>query len=252
MTPTDAVSPEAPDSPLETPAFITDTDISPPRGNPFPIVGVGASAGGLEAFGQLLAGLPLDTGMAFVFVQHLDPQRESQLAEILGLRSKMPVVTVQDGMRIEPNHVYVIPPNTSMVLQDSHLRLAPRQGGLHLPIDIFFQSLAKTQGSRAIGVVLSGNASDGSLGIRAIKAECGLTFAQDETTARFSGMPRSAIATGAVDFVLAPQEIGQERGRMGHHRYLVVRQPDKANTETLPEGAGEVEPEAGTQADPGA
>ncbi len=225
---------------FETPAAATDADISPPRGNPFPIVGIGASAGGLEAFGQLLASLPPNTGMAFVLVQHLDPQHESLLAEILSLRSKMPVVTVQDGIAVEPDHVYVIPPNTSMVLQDGHLRLALREAGLHLPIDIFFRSLAKIQGSRAIGVVLSGNASDGSLGLRAIKAECGITFAQNETTARFSGMPRNAIATGAVDFVLAPQEIGQELGELGRHPYLIVRQRGQADTETLPEGDGDL------------
>ena len=225
---------------FETPALITDADISPPRGNPFPIVGVGASAGGLEAFGQLLANLPPDTGMAFVLVQHLDPQHESLLAEILSLRSTMPVITVQDGMRIRPNHVYVIPPNTSMVLQDGHLRLAPRETGLHMPIDIFFRSLAKVQGSRAIGVVLSGNASDGSLGVRAIKAECGLTFAQDQATAHFSGMPRNAVSTGSIDFVLAPQEIGRELGQLAQNPFLIARQPGQADTETLPEGDGDL------------
>ncbi len=224
----------------ETQSVITNTDISPPRGNPFPIVGVGASAGGLEAFGQLLSSLPADTGMAFVLVQHLDPQHESLLAEILGLRSRMPVTTVRDGMRVEPDQVYVIPPNSSMVLQDGHLRLAPREAGLHMPIDIFFQSLAKVQGSRAIGVVLSGNASDGSMGLRAIKAECGLTFAQDQATARFSGMPRNAASTGAVDFVMAPQEIGQELGQLGRNPLLVTPQPGKAEAETLPEGDGEL------------
>jgi len=219
---------------------VTDLDMSPPRGNPFPVVGIGASAGGLEAFGQLLAALPPDTGMAFVLVQHLDPQHESLLAEILAQRSPVPVITVRDGMSIEPNHVYVIPPNTSMVLQDRHLCLAPREAGLHLPIDIFFRSLARTQGGRAIGVVLSGNASDGSMGLRAIKAECGITFAQDELTARFSGMPRNAVSTGAVDFVLPPDEIAQELGRMGHNPLLVVRRPGQAATETLPDGDGEL------------
>src|ERR1041385_8062747 len=177
------------------PELATENDYSPPRGNPFPIVGIGASAGGLEAFSQLLAELPEKTGMAFVLVQHLDPQHESLLAEILTPMSKLPVETVQDGIQVQPDHVYVIPPNTSMELQDGRLRLVAREPGLHLPIDIFFRSLAQVQGSRAIGVVLSGNASDGSLGLRAIKAECGITFAQDEATAKFGGMPRRGRGT---------------------------------------------------------
>ncbi len=219
---------------------ITETDISPPRGNPFPVVGVGASAGGLEAFEQFLSGLSEGTGMAFVLVQHLDPLHESMLAEILRLHCKMPVITVHDKMTIAPDHVYVIPPNTSMILEDGHLRLAAREEGLHLPIDRFFRSLAKVQGSRAIGVVLSGNASDGSLGLRAIKAECGMTFAQEEASARFSGMPRNAIATGAVDFVLTPEEIARQLVQLRHHPFLVTAEPGRADTETLPDGDGDL------------
>ncbi len=224
----------------EPEAVVTQEDSSPPRGNPFPIVGIGASAGGLEAFGQLLSAIPPDSDMAFVLVQHLDPHHESMLAEILSPLTKMPVVTVRDGMQIEPNKVYVIPPNTSMVLDNSHLHLARREAGLHLPIDIFFCSLANVQGSRAIGVVLSGNASDGSVGLRAIKAECGLTFAQEESTARFSGMPRNAAATGAVDFVLCPADIGKELAQLGHHRYLIPARPGNAESETLPDGDGDL------------
>ena len=222
------------------PEIATDTDYSPPRGNPFPIVGIGASAGGLEAFKELLSVLPADPGMAFVLVQHLDPQHESQLAEILAVFSKIPVVTVEDGVRIEPNHVFVIPPNTSMELEDGLLRLSRREPGLHLPIDIFFRSLAQVQGSRAIGVVLSGNASDGSNGVRAIKAECGITFAQDEQTARYGGMPHNAISTGAVDFVLPPADIGRELVRLGQHEFMVTAEPGVAESETLPEGDGEL------------
>src|SRR5947209_6304044 len=113
---------------------VTETDTSPPRGNPFPIVGVGASAGGLEAFAQLLSALPVDTGMAFVLVQHLDPIHESLLPELLGPHCGMPVETVHDGMTVEPNHVYVIPPNTTMELVDGVLGLVTREPGLHLPI----------------------------------------------------------------------------------------------------------------------
>ncbi len=156
------------------------------------------------------------------------------------LHSKIPVVTVYDKMAVAPDHVYVIPPNTSMVLEDGHLRLAAREEGLHLPIDRFFRSLAKVQGSRAIGVVLSGNASDGSLGLRAIKAECGITFAQEEASARFSGMPRNAIATGAVDYVLTPDEIARQLVRLRHHPYLVTAEPGRAETENLPDGDGDL------------
>ena len=228
------------------PARATETDYSPPRGNPFPIVGIGASAGGLEAFAQLLAALPEKLGMAFVLVQHLDPLHESLLAEILTPMSKLPVETVHDGIAVQPDRVYVIPPNTSIELQDGHLRLVAREPGLHLPIDIFFRSLAEVQGSRAIGVVLSGNASDGSLGLRAIKAECGITFAQDEATAKFSGMPRNAIASGAVDYVLPPADIGRELARLGRHPFLIPAEPGVPESETLPEGDGELKRILGT------
>ncbi len=223
----------------ESPAVTTSVDISPPRGQPFPIVGIGASAGGLEAVTQLLHALPGDTGMAFVLVQHLDPHHESQLINLLTPATPMRVCTVVDGMPIEPNRVYVIPPNTTMILEDGKLRLSPRKSGLHLPIDAFFESLAQAQGGKAIGIVLSGNASDGSRGIRAIKAECGVTFAQDEATARHSGMPGSAIATGAVDFVLPPDEIARELLRIARHPYVIPpsRRPEE---EVLPEGDGDL------------
>ncbi len=222
------------------PAIVTDTDYSPPRGLPFPVVGIGASAGGLEAFVQLLDAVPAQSGMAFVLVQHLDPQHESHLGAILAPSTKIPVRTVEDGMAVEPDNIYVIPPNRTMELTDGHLRLATRAPGLHLPIDIFFRSLAEVQGSRSIGVVLSGNASDGSLGVRAIKAECGLTFAQDEVTAKFGGMPRSAVSTGAVDYVLSPGEIGRELHRLAHHRFLITPENGVAEAETLPEGDVEI------------
>jgi two-component system, chemotaxis family, CheB/CheR fusion protein len=223
-----------------TPKMTTDTDISPPRGNPFPVVGIGASAGGLEAFGQLLSALPAATGMAFVLVQHLDPMHASLLPELLASHTAMPVVSAADDLTIEPNHVYVIPPNTSMELEDRVLRLAAREPGIHLPIDIFFRSLAKVQGSRAIGIVLSGNASDGSLGVRAIKSECGITFAQSESSARFGGMPRNAIATGAIDYILAPDEIARELATLASHPFLIPSRPGDSNSETLPEGDREL------------
>ena len=220
--------------------LVTDADVSPPRGNPFPMVGIGASAGGLEAFVELLTNLPADTGMAFVLVQHLDPSHESLLPELLAPHTLMPVITVENDLEIEPNHVYVIPPNASMELADGVLRLVAREPGLHLPIDIFFRSLARVQGSRAIGVVLSGNASDGSFGVRAIKSECGITFAQAEMSARFGGMPRNAISTGAIDYVLSPAEIARELAGIADHPYLVPQHPGDSGSEILPDGAGEL------------
>ena len=181
----------------------------------FPIVGVGASAGGLEAFTQLLKALPSDTGMAFVLVQHLAPTHASALAEILSRATKMSVTEVHDESTVEPNHVYVIPPDRSMVIALGALQLLPREGqGLHRPVDQFFRSLAEDRRHQAIGVVLSGTASDGTLGLEAIKAEGGITFAQD-ATAQHEGMPHSAIASGCVDFVLPPDEIAREIVRIG-------------------------------------
>lgn len=176
---------------------------------PFPIVGIGASAGGLEAFTQLLHHLPSDSGMAFVLVQHLDPKHESMLKELLSKATRMPVSEVKNGMPAEPNHVYIIPPNTNMGISERALSITPRTEirGQHMPIDRFFRSLAEDQRNSAIGVILSGTASDGSLGLKAIKAEGGITFAQDEKTAKYGGMPHSAIASGAVDFVPPPKEL---------------------------------------------
>jgi two-component system CheB/CheR fusion protein len=231
------------DAPLITgdPEFITDDDISPPRGLPFPVVGVGASAGGLEAFMQLLRALTTNTGMAYVLVQHLDPHHESQLKELLAPATEMPVLMVEDGTTVKPDTVYVMPPNVDLAIEDSKLLLTPRKLGLHLPIDSFFESLAIAQGGRAIAIVLSGNASDGSRGIKAIKGECGITFAQDEASARHSGMPRSAVATGAVDFILPPAEIARELVRLSRHPYVAPPDVTNQQQEVLPEDNGELQ-----------
>jgi two-component system, chemotaxis family, CheB/CheR fusion protein len=195
----------------------------PPRKQPgtFSIVAVGASAGGLEAFTELLQALPPDTGMAFVLVQHLDPRHPSQLTELLARTTTMPVAEVVDGMQLEPNHVYVIPPNTRLAVSKGTLKLT-RRGAQARPIaiDFFCETLAREQGHRAIGVVLSGTGSDGTLGLKAIKVEGGITFAQDEQSAQFAGMPHSAIAAGVVDFVLPPVEIAHELARLGQHPYV--------------------------------
>lgn len=215
-------------------------DASPPRGHLFPVVGIGGSAGGLDAFKRLLQALPDDTDMAFVIVQHLDPKHTSQLPDILAKDTTMPVRNVEDNMAVRPNEVYVIPPNTTMVLQDGVLRLEKREPGLHLPIDAFFRSLAQVQGSRAIGVILSGNASDGSLGVRAIKEESGLTFAQDEASAQHPAMPRNAIATGAIDYVLPPADIARELVHLSQHPFVRPPATDQLRAESLPEGNGEL------------
>jgi len=207
----------------------------------FPIVGIGASAGGLEAFTELLATLPTDTGMAFVLVQHLDPEHPSLLTALLARTTAMPVEEVHDGMRVEPNHVYVIPPNTSLSLVEGSLRLAPRVGrSPHLPIDHFFFSLADERQHLAIGVILSGTASDGAEGIRAIKARCGITFAQEEASAQFRGMPQAARATGAVDYIRTPAEIAKELAHISRHRY-VVGSGGPNRGEVFPEGQAELQ-----------
>ena len=188
----------------------------------FPIVGVGASAGGLEAMSELLSNLPADIPMAIVLVQHLDPKHSSLLTELLTRTTRMRVVEVRPGIHVRPAHVYVIPPNATMTVSGGVLQLNPRRPSstLHMPVDTFFRSLAEDRGDTAIAVVLSGSASDGALGLKAVKGEGGVTFAQDPTTARHDGMPRSAIASGAVDFILSPKGIAEELARLGPHPYL--------------------------------
>ena len=195
------------------------TASSPSR---FPIVGIGASAGGLEAFTQLLRRLPADTGLAFVLVQHLDPRHETVLTELLSKATRMPTNQVQDGMPVRPDHVYVIPPNRSLTIAGGILHLGSRESthGRHLPIDTFLASLADDQGACAIGVILSGTGSDGAVGLRAIKSAGGVTFAQDERSAQHAGMPHSAVVAGAVDIVLPPGEIAAELVRIARHPYV--------------------------------
>jgi two-component system, chemotaxis family, CheB/CheR fusion protein len=194
---------------------------------PFPVVGIAASAGGLEAFTELISHLPTDTGMAFVLIQHLSPDHESLLSEILGRMTAMPVRQVQDQMSVEPNTVYVIPPNAQMTLVDGLLRLAPRQksDGKFLPADLFFESLAADRGNKAIAIVLSGMDGDGAQGVKAVKLAGGVTFAQTDTTAQFDSMPNTAIATGNVDFVLPPQSIAAELSNLSRSPFLVQSEP---------------------------
>ena len=196
------------------------------------VVGVGASAGGLEALTQLIGALPPKTGMSFVIVQHLAPKRASSLAAILACATKMPVSEVREEPDVEPNHVYVIPPAWDMIIAGGKLRLLPQERrALHRGIDQFFRSLAADCGHQAIGVVLSGNASDGTHGIEAIKEAGGITFAQDHS-AQHDSMPRNAVASGCVDFVLPPGKIAQEIARIS--RRLRRKPREKPASTDLP------------------
>ncbi len=194
----------------------------------FPIVGVGASAGGLEAFTSLLQHLDAATGMAFVLIQHLDPTHTSFLRQALVKTTAMSIEEATDGMRVEPNHVYVIPPNTGMGIVGGRLTLAARAEDTraqHLPIDLFFRALASERGAAAIGVILSGSASDGTDGLRAIMEAGGITFAQEPSSAKFSGMPESAVDAGVVDSCLPIPELARELGRLSRHPYIVSAAP---------------------------
>ena len=177
----------------------------------FPIVGIGASAGGLAAFEAFFSGMPADTdpGMAFILVQHLAPDHKSILTDLVQRYTRMQVFEVEDGMAVRPNCAYIIPPGRDMAFLGGTLQLlepsAPR--GQRMPIDFFFRSLAQDQRERAIGIVLSGTGSDGTLGVRAIKGEGGMVMAQNPASTEYDGMPRSALATGLVDYELPPAEM---------------------------------------------
>ena len=191
----------------------------------FPVVGIGASAGGLEAFRSLFAGLPATTGMAFVVIQHLSPEHPSMLTSALVRLTKMPVVEVTEGMPLVPDRLHVMAANTEVSVKGSALHLVPRPStrGVRFPIDGLFCSLAAELHSRAIGIVLSGTGSDGTEGLKAIKEEGGITFAQDPGSAQFGGMPESASGAGVVDYVLAPDRIAAELLRLSGHPYVVER-----------------------------
>ena len=198
----------------ETPAVAEQSVGQEPGEKPavgFPIVGIGASAGGLAAFEAFFSGMPADTdpGMAFVLVQHLAPDHKSILTDLIRRYTRMQVFEVEDGMRVQPNCTYIIPPGRDMAFLNGNLQLlapsAPR--GQRLPIDFFFRSLAQDQRERAVCIVLSGTGSDGTLGVRAIKGEGGMVMAQNPESTEYDGMPRSAIATGLVDYELPPAEM---------------------------------------------
>ena len=180
-------------------------------------MGIGASAGGLEALEPFLRHVPERSGMAFVIVQHLDPSHKAVVVELLQRVCAMPVTEVRDRLRAEPDHVYVIPPNHVMTILHGVLHLLPQTQPRNLPIDLFFRSLAEDQQERSIGVVLSGMGSDGTLGLRAIKEKAGATFVQALGSAKFEGMPRSAIESGLADVVAPVEELP---GRiLAYHRH---------------------------------
>jgi two-component system, chemotaxis family, CheB/CheR fusion protein len=190
----------------------------------FPIVAVGASAGGLEAFTGLLQHLPVDTGMAFVLIQHLAPQHASMLVSLLSRTTAMPVAEAGHGIPVQPDHVYIIPPNTLMSIGHGILILEPRpeERGAPRPIDHFFRFLAADRQSAAIGVVLSGADSDGAQGLQAIREEGGIAIVQSESSAKHPDMPRAALAAGAVDLVLPPEEIARELERIARYPSLTT------------------------------
>ncbi len=204
--------------------------VQPSRVEPreFPIVGIGASAGGLEAYTEFLKALPPNLGMAFVLVPHLDPFRKSAFTQILARATSMPVLQIVAGMRVEPDNVYVIPPNCDLTITGGVLHLGEREQprSVNTSVDIFLRSLAADQGPNAIGIIFSGTASDGTNGLTAIKGEGGITFAQDTRSAKYDGMPASAIAAGCVDLVLPPEGIAQELARIRQHPFVAGPCPE--------------------------
>jgi two-component system CheB/CheR fusion protein len=184
--------------------------------NLFPVVGVGASAGGLDAFKRLITAIPENAGAAYILVQHLEPSHDSMLVEILQKITSTPVQEITNNVRVEPNRVYVIPSNKLLTANDGRLELSPRgpKGEKNMPIDVFFTSLSEVHQSHAIGVVLSGTGTDGTQGLKAIKEQGGFTFAQEPQSVAFPGMPQSAIDADVVDFILTPEEIPLQLARI--------------------------------------
>jgi len=173
------------------------------------IVGIGASAGGLEAIESFFKNMPLTGKFAFVLVQHLSPNYKSLMSNLLARFTLMKILTAENEMIIEPDTIYLIPRKKNMTIYQDKLYLLEQEKGLNLPINIFFNSLALDRNKNAIGIILSGTGSDGSNGIKAIKNLGGIVFVQDES-AKFNGMPSSAISTGCVDFILSPEQMPDE------------------------------------------
>ncbi|MGZ4099868.1 MAG: chemotaxis protein CheB, partial [Bacteroidia bacterium] len=184
------------------------------KSNPFPIVAIGASVGGLTAVSDLLKNLSPRTGMAFIFVQHLSQTHKSHLPEILSKITKMKVQDIENMEKIIPDNIYIMPSDKGIEVTDGHIKLVPRKkGGKPISVDVLFSSLAETHHENVVGIVLSGNLDDGTEGLKAIKDQGGVTFAQDNS-ADADSMPSSAIAAGVVDFILSAHEIGRELSKI--------------------------------------
>jgi len=194
----------------------------------FPIVGIGASAGGLEAFESLFSNMPSDSNIAFIIVQHLDPKHKSIMSALLKKYTTMTIFEVEDGMKIKPNCIYLNPPSKNMTIINGTLHLIDptERHSTNLPIDSFFRSLSEDQSEKAICIILSGTGSDGTLGLKAIKGAGGMVMVQEEKQAKYDGMPRSAIDTGLVDYVLPVEKMGQELLKYLQHPYIEA--PEKA------------------------
>lgn len=201
---------------------------------PFSIVGVGSSAGGLEALEEFFSHLPPDPQIAFIVVSHQHPSHASLLPEILRRWTPLSVREASDGLKVEPNTVYLPPPGSRLAILHAVLHLMESGQGERpfLPIDYFFRSLAEDQQDKAIGIVLSGTGTDGSLGLKAIKGESGMTMAQEPRSAKYAGMPQSAIDAGVVDFVMPPEELGRQLCDYLHRRQLAPRVPELDSDET--------------------
>jgi two-component system CheB/CheR fusion protein len=196
----------------------------------FPLAGMAASAGGLDAFKKFFSAMPSNSGIAFVLIPHLDPTHESLMVELIARQTPMPVVEATEGMRVEPDHVYIIPPNKYMTISDCVLRLTGpvARGGLQTPIDLFLRSLAEDRQEQAICIILSGTGAHGTLGLRAVKGNGGMSMVQEPKSAEYDRMPQSAIATGLADYVLTPEEMPEALVRYVQHSYLHGQEPDAA------------------------
>ncbi|MCL7487697.1 MAG: PAS domain-containing protein [Desulfobulbaceae bacterium] len=206
-------------------------------GKPLPIVGLGASAGGLEAFEAFFTAMPPDAGIAFVLVSHLDPTHVSIMPELIRKRTRMEVLQIKDGMRVQPDTVYVVPPNQDLSILNGVLQLMEQRKprGVNLPIDGFFQALARDQGPNATAIIFSGTGADGTLGIKAIKGEAGMVMVQDEGSAKYDGMPRSAIATGLADYILPPAEMPGQLLKYLRHKVQATTATILADGEKVPD-----------------
>jgi two-component system CheB/CheR fusion protein len=204
-----------------TPPQPVESAVSPPPAS-FHYVGIGASAGGLEAIESFFTNMPPDSGMAFIVVQHLSPDYKSLMVELLSKKTAMPVHRAEDAMEVLPNHVYLIPPKKNLTIFHGKLLLSDQDHsrGINLPIDLFLRSLADDQAERAVAIILSGTGSDGMRGVRAVKENGGMVMVQSEESAKFDGMPRSAISTGLADFVLPPDQMPKQLQAFIKHPYV--------------------------------